>query len=137
MVNIYIFYHGRKVLGSQNISFIMRIRVQINNITWIPHSEIWVRFIYGGTVVDLGKEILKAIQIMVDKKLDNYKADITYQSIIKDITPKGYVILDRSGQERTVQCSIPGSNLRMMQSVWVKEPMGNLKRLHIVGVVVK
>lgn len=115
----------------------MRIRVQINNITWIPHSEIWVRFIYGGTVVDLGKEILKAIQIMVDKKLDNYKADITYQSIIKDITPKGYVILDRSGQERTVQCSIPGLNLRMMQSVWVKEPMGNLKRLHIVGVVVK
>lgn len=87
--------------------------------------------------MDLGKEILKAIQIMVDKKLDNYKADITYQSIIKEITPKGYVVLDRSGQERTVQCCIPGVNLRMMQSVYVKEPMGDLKGLHIVGVVGK
>lgn len=34
MVNMYIFYHGRKVLGSQNISFIMRIWVEINNVTW-------------------------------------------------------------------------------------------------------
>lgn len=87
--------------------------------------------------MDLGKEILKAIQIMIDKKLDNYKADITYQSVIKNITPKGYVVLDRSGQERIVQCCIPGLNLRMMQSVYVKEPMGDLKRLHIVGVVGK
>lgn len=87
--------------------------------------------------MDLGKEILKAIQIIVDKKLDQYKADCTYQSVIKEITPKGYVILDRSGQERTVQCCIPGLNLRMMQSVWVKEPMGDLKRLHICGVVGK
>lgn len=87
--------------------------------------------------MDLGKEILKAIQIIVDKKLDQYKADCTYQSIIKNITPKGYVVLDRSGQERMVQCCIPGLNLRMMQSVWVKEPMGDLKGLHICGVVGK
>lgn len=87
--------------------------------------------------MDLGKEILKAIQIIVDKKLDQYKADCTYQSVIKEITPKGYVILDKSGQERTVQGCIPGLNLRMMQSVWVKEPMGDLKGLHICGVVGK
>lgn len=87
--------------------------------------------------MDLGKEILKAIQIMIDKKLDNYKADITYQSIIKNITTKGYVVLDRSGQERTVQCCIPGLNLRIGQSVWVKEPMSDLKKIHIVGVVGK
>lgn len=74
---------------------------------------------------------------MVDKKLDNYKADRTYQSIIKDITPKGYVVLDRTGDERTVPCCIPGLELRVMQKVWVKEPMGDLKGLHIVGVVGK
>ena len=85
--------------------------------------------------MDLGKEIIKAIQIMIDKKLNNYKADITYESVIKDITPKGYVILDRAGSERTVQCCIPGVSLRMMQSVYVKEPLGNLKELHICGVV--
>lgn len=85
--------------------------------------------------MDLGKEILKAIQIMIDKKLDNYKVDITYQSIIKNITQKGYVVLDRSGQERTVQCCIPGVELRPMQSVWVKEPMGKLNQIHICGVI--
>lgn len=85
--------------------------------------------------MDLGKEIIKAIQIMIDKKLNNYKADITYESVIKDITPKGYVILDRAGSERTVQCCIPGVSLRMMQRVWIKEPMGELKDLHICGVV--
>ena len=85
--------------------------------------------------MDLGKEILKAIQIMIDKKLDNYKVDITYQSIIKNITPKGYVVLDRSGQERTVQCCIPGVELRPMQSVYVKEPMGKLNQIHICGVI--
>ena len=83
------------------------------------------------------EEIFKSIQTMVDRTVANSKVDITYQSIIKNITPKGYVILDRSGQERTVQCCIPGVNLRIMQSVFVKEPMGDLKGLHICGVVGK
>lgn len=87
--------------------------------------------------MDIGKEILKSIQIMIDKKLDNYKADITYESIIKNITPKGYVVLDRSGQERTVQCCIPGVSLRMMQKVFVKEPMGKLGNIHICGIIGK
>lgn len=83
------------------------------------------------------EEIFKSIQEMVDRAVSNCKVDRTYQSVIKKITPKGYVILDRSGQERTIQCGIPGLNLRVMQSVWVKEPMGDLKRLHICGVVGK
>lgn len=83
------------------------------------------------------EEIFKSIQDMVDRAVSNCKVDRTYQSIIKNITPKGYVILDRSGQKRTVQCCIPGVNLRPMQSVWVKEPMGDLKGLHICGVVGK
>lgn len=83
------------------------------------------------------EEIFRSIQDMVNRAAANSKADITYQSIIKNITQKGYVILDRYGSERTVPCCIPGVNLRIMQSVWVKEPMGDLKKLHIVGVVGK
>lgn len=83
------------------------------------------------------EEIFRSIQDMVDRAVSNCKVDCTYQSVIKNITPKGYVVLDRSGQERTVQCCIPGVNLRMMQSVLVKEPMGDLKGLHICGVVGK
>ena len=83
------------------------------------------------------EEIFKSIQAMVDRAVVNCKVDRTNQSIIKEITPKGYVVLDRSGQERTVKCCIPGLELRIMQNVWVKEPMGDLKGLHIVGVVGK
>ena len=72
---------------------------------------------------------------MVDMSIANCKVDRTYQSVIKRITPKGYVVLDETGSERTVGCCIPGMELRVMQKVWVKEPMGDLKGLHICGVV--
>lgn len=85
--------------------------------------------------MDIGKEILKAIQIMIDRKIGEYKADRTYQSVIQRITKKGYVVLDETGNERTVQCCIPGLELREMQRVWLKEPMSNLRKMHIVGVV--
>lgn len=80
----------------------------------------------------LCKEIIKYINRASKERA---VSDITYQSIIKSITKKGYVVLDRSGQERTVQCCIPNIELSPMQSVWIKEPMGNLNKIHICGVV--
>ncbi|MCM1232113.1 MAG: hypothetical protein NC489_18485 [Ruminococcus flavefaciens] len=85
--------------------------------------------------MELGKELLKSIQIMIDRKLNTYKADRTYRTVIKRIDKNGYVITDETGQERTVPCGIPNVELRPMQSVWVKEPMGRLKDLYICGVV--
>ena len=87
--------------------------------------------------MDFKTEILKSIQTMIDRKLDNYKADRTYRSVIKSINKKGYVILDKTGNERTVQCCIPGVELKIGQSVWIKEPMSDLKGIHICGVVGK
>ncbi len=85
--------------------------------------------------MELGKELLKAMQIMINRKFNEYKVDRTYQSVVKNIMPKGYVTLDRTGCERTVQCCIPNVELRIGQSVWLKEPMGDLKALHICGVI--
>ena len=84
--------------------------------------------------MNLGEELLKTIQIMINRKLKNYKADRTYESVIKKITPKGYVVLDETGSERTVPCCIPELKLRELQRVWLREPMGNLRKLHICGV---
>lgn len=84
---------------------------------------------------NIAEEILKTIKYAVDRKAIN--CDRTYKTTIKDITKKGYVVLDRAGSERTVQCCIPGVSLRKMQSVWVKEPMGKLNEIHICGVVSK
>lgn len=87
--------------------------------------------------MDFKSEIFRSIQTMINNSLDTYKSDRTYKSVIKRITKKGYVILDQTGCERTVKCSIPGLELRVGQSVWVKEPMGRLNDIHICGVVVK
>lgn len=83
----------------------------------------------------LGEELIKTIQIIVNRKLNNFKADRTYQSVIKRITSKGYVVLDQSGNERTVKCCIPGLKLNVGQKIWVKEPMGDLRNIHITGIV--
>ena len=85
--------------------------------------------------MSLSEELLKTIQIMINRKLKNYRADRTYKTVIKRIEKNGYVITDETGQERTVLCGIPNVELRPMQSVYVKEPCGNLKELHICGVV--
>ena len=83
------------------------------------------------------EEIFKSIQTMVDRTVDNCKVDRTYESVIKNITPKGYVVLDRAGSERTVQCCIPNIELRPTQRVYIKEPMSDLNKIHICGVIGK
>lgn len=85
-------------------------------------------------MMNFKEEIFKSIQTMLDRSIANYKADRTYKSVIKKVTPKGYVILDDSGCERTVSSSSI-VELKEGQRVWVKEPMGNIKDLHICGIV--
>ena len=85
--------------------------------------------------MDFSEEIIKSIQTIINNNSGGYKSDRTYRSIVKNITDKGYVILDGTGSERTVKCCIPNIELRVGQSVWVKEPMGDLRKLHICGIV--
>lgn len=82
-------------------------------------------------------ELFKSIQTMIDRSVANCKADHTYKSVIKEVTSKGYIVLDESGNERTVTCCIPGLELKALQSVWLKEPAGRLTDLHICGVAGK
>lgn len=81
---------------------------------------------------NLSDEILKAIKYAIDKKV--VKCDRTFQSVIKYVTKKGYVILDETGSERTVQCCIPGVRLKTGDKVLVKIPNGDLKQIHIAGI---
>ena len=84
---------------------------------------------------NIAEEILKTIKYAVDRKAIN--CDCTYKTGIRGIDKKGYVITDRAGGERAVQCSIPGVELKPGQIVWVKEPMGKLNEIHICGVAGK
>lgn len=84
--------------------------------------------------MDFKEEIFKSIQTMVDRAIANCKVDRTYRTVIKRVLKKGYVILDETGNERTVGCCIPGLELRAGQSVYVKMIQGQLKDMHICGV---
>ncbi|MCM1253248.1 MAG: hypothetical protein NC321_10535 [Clostridium sp.] len=81
----------------------------------------------------IADEIIKTIKYAIDKKTIN--CDRTYKTVIKRIEKNGYVITDETGQERTVPCGIPNVELRPMQSVYVKVPMGRLNELYICNVV--
>ncbi len=85
--------------------------------------------------VNFKEEIFKSIQSMVDKKINNYKSDRTFKSVIIEIDRKGYVILDETGNKRTVKCAIPNAELKVGKHVWVKVPCSDLKGMHICGVV--
>lgn len=74
---------------------------------------------------------------MINRNLKQYRADRTYRTIVVGTNKKGYVVLDETGNERTVQCCIPDITLRPGQKVYVKEPMGRLKHRHICGVAGK
>lgn len=85
--------------------------------------------------MDFKKELLKAIQIMIDETVGNYKADRTFTSVIKQKNSNGtYVVLDESGGERTVKCCIPNVSLNIGQRVYILVPCGDLKKIHITGI---
>lgn len=71
---------------------------------------------------------------MISRRLKDYRADRTYRTVIKRIDKNGYVITDETGQERIVPCGIPNVELKPMQSVYVKEPLGKINELHICSI---
>lgn len=81
---------------------------------------------------NIADEIIKTIQYAIEKKTIN--CDRTFKTVIKQVIPKGYVILDESGSERTVGCCIPGVVLTPGQSVYVKVIQGKFSNMYICGV---
>lgn len=82
---------------------------------------------------NIADEIIKTIQYAIEKKTIN--CDRTFKTVIKQVIPKGYVILDESGSERCVKCCIPNVSLSAGQMVLVKIPMGDVKGMYICNVV--
>ena len=85
--------------------------------------------------MDLGKEIIKSIQIMLDRKISNYKTDKTFSSTVDKVNANDtYVILGEDGSQRTVYSSIPSFKPEAFTKVWVKMPYGSLNNMHICGI---
>lgn len=85
--------------------------------------------------MDFKREIFRAIQIMIDEKIGNFKADKTFPSVIKQKNADGtYIVLDDSGGERKVKCCIPNVSLAVGQRVYVTIPSSDLKNIFIAGI---
>lgn len=82
----------------------------------------------------ISDEIIDVIKYALERQ--KLKYDRTYRSVIKEATPEGYVV-EIMGAEKTIQCCIPGLVLKPGQMVWVKEPMGDIRSIHICGVAGK
>lgn len=79
----------------------------------------------------LVKNILKAIKEIQQ----NTNSTQVIPSIIKSVNPNNtYTILDDSGQERNVKCSIPELELKVGMNVWVTVPMGKVGMMFVSGV---
>lgn len=83
--------------------------------------------------VNISDEILKTIKYAINRQ--KIKCDRTFVSIVREVTPKGYVVLDETGCKRTVKCAIPNVELKAGKNVWVKVPRGNLNQMHICGIM--
>jgi ferredoxin-fold anticodon binding domain-containing protein len=82
----------------------------------------------------ISDEILKTIKFAIEKL--EVRCDKTFVSVIKQVNTNGtYVIQHQSGTNRTVKCSIPNVTLINGQAVYVKIPSGDLKRMHVCGIV--
>ena len=89
----------------------------------------------GVLKMNFREELIKSIQTIINNNLDCYKTDRTFISVVKEVTPKGYVVLDETACERTVKCAIPNVELKAGKNVWVKIPRGNLNQMHICGIM--
>lgn len=79
----------------------------------------------------LVKNILKAIKEIQQ----NTNSTQVFPSVIKAVNSNNtYTILDDSGQERNVKCSIPGLELKAGMNVWVTVPMGKVGMMFVSGV---
>ena len=86
-------------------------------------------------MVSISDEIINTIKYAIERY--NASCDKTFKSVVKKLGNKDntYVVLDESGQERTVKCSIPNLELKVGSRVWVKMPCGKLNDMHICGIL--
>lgn len=78
-------------------------------------------------------EIIKTIEIMVNKEIKKIKTDKTYPSVITSVE-KGKYVVTLNGSNYTVKCAIPNIELKTGQQVWVTVPCGDLKGMFVSGV---
>lgn len=74
--------------------------------------------------MNIQNEILKAIEIIIDKKLEKYAIVSDVQSIVTDVKNDKYKVFI-NGSEYWVKCGFDTTSINIGTPVWVHLPNGN------------
>lgn len=82
--------------------------------------------------MDIQSEIIKAIDIMIVKRLENLKISTDVASVVQDIKGNKYKVAI-NGNEIWVKC---GTNISVSKGslVWIHIPNGNIKDAFILAI---
>lgn len=82
---------------------------------------------------EIGTNIIKAVNTLIQEQLKKLKYDKTFKSTIWGKNDDGTYQISHLGQLYTVYNAL-GTDLPLGQSVWVKIPSGIFRNMHICGV---
>lgn len=85
---------------------------------------------------EIGTNIIKSINILLEEKLKSLKYDKTFKSTVWGINDDGTYQISYKNQLYDVPNAL-GTNLSIGQSVWVKIPSGIFRNMHICGICYK
>lgn len=82
---------------------------------------------------EIGTNIIKSINTLLEEQLKNLKYDKTFKSTVWGKNDDGTYQISYKNQLYNVYNAL-GTDLKLGQSVWVKIPSGIFRNMHICGV---
>lgn len=80
------------------------------------------------------EDIIKTVEIITEKYLKKYKADITFKTVILGKTDNWTYKINYKNIEYNVKSGLTTDNLIGGQLVWVTMPSGDFKNMYISGI---
>lgn len=80
------------------------------------------------------EDIIRTVEIITEKYLKNYKADITFKTVILGKTDNWTYKINYKNIEYNIKSGLTTDNLAGGQLVWVTMPSGNFKNMYISGI---
>ena len=83
----------------------------------------------------LNDNIIRAIDLLIEKKLKRVNYDVTFLSRVIEVHDNGIYTIIKNNQKHKVKCAIPNVDIKVGTQVWVKLPCNRLRDMHICGIV--
>ena len=83
----------------------------------------------------INENIIKAIDLLIEKRLKKVNYDITFSSVVYEVHDNGTYTIIKDNQRHRVKCAIPNLDIKIGTQVWVKIPCNKLRDMHICGLI--